>query len=83
MFLDFFFKLKNSRIPVTINEFFTFLEALKLELIQYDLTPESIVNNFSKISSEPEHYHSYLAKINDSMRGEGFEVAAEAINNIL
>ena len=37
MFLDFFFKLKNSRIPVTINEFFTFLEALKLELIQYDL----------------------------------------------
>ena len=53
------------------------------ELIQYDLTPESIVNSFSKISSEPEHYHSYLTKINDSMRGEGFEVAAKAINNIL
>jgi lipid-A-disaccharide synthase len=53
------------------------------ELIQYDLTPESIINSFSKISSEPEHYNSYLTKINDSMRGEGFEVAAKAINNLL
>ena len=53
------------------------------ELIQYDLTPESIVSSFSKISSEPEHYRSYLSEINDSMRGEGFEVAANAINDLL
>ena len=53
------------------------------ELIQYDLTPESIVSSFSKISSEPEHYQSYLSEINNSMRGEGFEVAANAINDIL
>jgi uncharacterized protein with von Willebrand factor type A (vWA) domain len=37
MFLEFFFKLKNSRIPVSLNEFFTFLEALKLDLIEYDM----------------------------------------------
>ena len=53
------------------------------ELIQYDLTPESIVSSFSKISSEPEHYRSYLSEINDSMCGEGFEVAANAINDLL
>ena len=53
------------------------------ELIQYDLTPESIVSSFSKISSEPENYQSYLSEINDSMRGEGFEVAANAINDLL
>ena len=38
------------------------------ELIQYDLTPESIVSSFSKISSEPENYQSYLSEINDSMQ---------------
>jgi lipid-A-disaccharide synthase len=53
------------------------------ELIQYDLTPESIVSSFSKISSEPEHYQPYLSEINDSMLGEGFEVAANAINDLL
>jgi uncharacterized protein with von Willebrand factor type A (vWA) domain len=37
MFLDFFFKLKNSRIPVSLNEFFSFLEALKLDFIEYDM----------------------------------------------
>ena len=37
MFLEFFFKLKNSRIPVSLNEFFAFLEALKLDFIQYDM----------------------------------------------
>ena len=53
------------------------------ELIQYDLTPESIVSSFSKISSEPEYYQSFLSEINDSMRGEGFGVAANAINDLL
>jgi lipid-A-disaccharide synthase len=53
------------------------------ELIQRDLTPEAIVNSFSKISSEPEKYQSYLSQINDSMLGEGFEVAAGAIDNLL
>ena len=53
------------------------------ELIQRDLTPEAIVNSFSKILSEPEKYQSYLSQINDSMLGEGFEVAAGAIDNLL
>ena len=37
MFLDFFFKLKNAKIPVTLNEFFTFLETTKLDFIEFDI----------------------------------------------
>ena len=53
------------------------------ELIQHNLTPDSIVDSFSKISFKPEYYQSYFSEINHSMRGEGFEVAAKAINNLL
>jgi len=53
------------------------------ELIQNDLTISSIVKSFSEISSEPEKYQSYLSKINDSMNGEGFKVAADTIKNML
>jgi len=53
------------------------------ELIQYDLSPRSIVNSFSEVSSKPEQYQSHLSKINDSMQGEGFKVAAKTIKNIL
>ena len=40
MFLDFFLRLKQSKIPVSLNEFLTFLNTLKLDLVQYD------INNF-------------------------------------
>ena len=53
------------------------------ELIQNNLTPDLIVRSFSKISSEPEQYRTYLSKINDSMRGKGFEAAANAISHLL
>ena len=53
------------------------------EFIQNDLTPDSIVNSFSKIVSKPEQYQSYLLDIKNSIRGEGFEVAANAINDLL
>ena len=36
MFLNFFFKLKDARIPVTLNEFFTFLQSIKLDFIQFN-----------------------------------------------
>ena len=53
------------------------------ELIQNNLTPDLIVRSFSNISSEPEQYRTYLSKINDSMRGKGFEAAANAISLLL
>ena len=53
------------------------------ELIQYDLTPDSIVNSYSKIFSEPEKYKSYVSEINDAMSGKGFDIAARAIKNLL
>ena len=37
MFLIFFFKLKEARIPVSLNEFLTFIQALSLNFIQYDM----------------------------------------------
>ncbi len=37
MFLDFFLKLKDSKIPVSLNEFFLFLKALKFDFVQYDI----------------------------------------------
>ena len=37
MFLDFFLKLKDSKIPVSINEFLTFLQALEFNFAQFDV----------------------------------------------
>lgn len=40
MFLDFFLELKKFKVPVSLDEFLSFLNALKLDLVQYN------VNNF-------------------------------------
>ena len=37
MFLDFLIKLKESKLPVSLNEFLIFLDSLKLNLIEYDI----------------------------------------------
>ena len=37
MFLNFFFKLKDSKIPVSLNEFFVFLKALEKNFVQFDM----------------------------------------------
>ena len=37
MFLDFFFKLKNAKIPVSLSEFLNFLNALDNQIISYDV----------------------------------------------
>jgi uncharacterized protein len=37
MFLDFFLLLKNDGLPVTINEYLTFLEALDSEIVDYSV----------------------------------------------
>ena len=52
MFLEFFFKLKNSRIPVSLNEFFTFLETLKLDFIEYDMNKFYYLARASLIKDE-------------------------------
>ena len=53
------------------------------ELIQHDLTSDSIVQSFQEISSELKKYQSHFLKLNDSMQGKGFEAAANAISNLL
>ena len=37
MFLEFFIKLKEFKIPVSLSEYFMFLNALKFDFIQYDI----------------------------------------------
>jgi len=37
MFLDFFFKLKSAKIPVSMNEFLNLLDALDNQVISYDV----------------------------------------------
>ena len=37
MFLNFFLKLKNSNIPISLNEFLVFLKALKFDLVRFDI----------------------------------------------
>ena len=37
MFLDFFLKLKDSKIPVSLNEFLVFLKALEFNFVQYSI----------------------------------------------
>ena len=52
MFLEFFFKLKNARIPVSLNEFFTFLESIKLDFIEYDVNKFYYLARTSLIKDE-------------------------------
>jgi len=37
VFLDFFIKLKDAKIPVSLNEYLSFLSLLKFDFIQYDV----------------------------------------------
>ena len=37
MFLPFFLQLKEAKIPVTLREYLTLLEALKQDLVTYDV----------------------------------------------
>ena len=43
MFLDFLIKLKESKLPVSLNEFLTFLDSLKLDIIEYDIDHGNLV----------------------------------------
>ena len=37
MFLDFFLKLRDSKIPVTLREYLSFLEGFQLNIVQFDI----------------------------------------------
>ena len=37
MFLDFFLKLRDSKIPVTLREYLSFLEGFQLDIVQFDI----------------------------------------------
>ena len=37
MFLDFFLDLKKTKIPVSLNEYLNFLDALSTEFLRYDI----------------------------------------------
>lgn len=52
MFIDFFVKLRNSKIPVSLNEFFIFLKALELDLIHYESNKFYYLARMSLVKNE-------------------------------
>ena len=72
MFLDFFTKLKDSKIPVSLNEFLIFLDALKIDYVQFDVDKfyylartclvkdERLIDNFDLVFSK---YFESIEKI--------------------
>ena len=52
MFLDFFLDLKKVKIPVSLNEYFNFLEALKQGLSLFDLNSFYYLARSSLIKDE-------------------------------
>jgi len=52
MFLDFFLKLKNAKIPVSINEFLNLLDACNNQVISYDVNAFYILARTCLIKDE-------------------------------
>ena len=52
MFLDFFLLLKNNKIPVSIKEYLTLLEALDKEVIQYNIDDFYFLSRTILVKSE-------------------------------
>jgi uncharacterized protein with von Willebrand factor type A (vWA) domain len=74
MFLDFFLLLKNNKIPVSIKEYLTLLEALDKEVIQYNIDDFYFLSRAILVKSE-EHLDIY-----DQLFGAYFK-GIETINS--
>ena len=52
MFIDFFVKLRKNNIPVSLNEYLSFLTALNLDFVQYDIDKFYYLTRTSLIKDE-------------------------------
>ena len=52
MFIDFFIKLRKNNIPVSLNEYLSFLTALNLDFVQYDIDKFYYLTRTSLIKDE-------------------------------
>ena len=52
MFIDFFIKLRKNNIPVSLNEYLSFLTALNLDFVQYDIDKFYYLTRTSLIKHE-------------------------------
>jgi len=52
MFVDFFVKLRKNNIPVSLNEYLSFLTALNLDFVQYDIDKFYYLTRTSLIKDE-------------------------------
>lgn len=92
MFLDFFLKLKDSKIPVTLNEFLSFLSVLDLEFVQYDMNKfyylartslvkdEKLFDKFDLIFGE---YFKSIEKVEIDDIFKSVEIPKEWLNKLI
>ena len=52
MFIDFFIELRKNNIPVSLNEYLSFLTALNLDFVQYDIDKFYYLTRTSLIKDE-------------------------------
>ena len=84
MFLDFFLDLKKVKIPVSLNEYFNFLEALKKGLSLFDLNSFYYLARSSLIKDEKLEFtdaRKFLALIRDTF--SPLNIAKSALQNII
>ena len=92
MFLDFFIKLKDSKIPVSLNEFLIFLDALKIDYVQFDVDKfyylartclvkdERLIDNFDLVFSK---YFESIEKIELDDILKSLEIPKNWVNKLI
>ena len=52
MFLDFLIKMKESKLPVSLSEFLTFLDSLQFNIVEFDINKFYYLARTSLIKDE-------------------------------
>ena len=68
MFLPFFLKLKEAKIPVTLREYLTLLEALKKDLVTYDVEAFYYLSRSALVKDE-RHLDRFDQVFSESFKG--------------
>ncbi len=89
MFLDFFFKLKESRLPVSLREYLTLLEAMDNGLADYDinhfyyLSRSILVKDETNIDKFDQVFGAVFKGLEADPDGEDFEIPEEWLRKMV
>ncbi len=81
MFLPFFLKLKEAKIPVTLREYLTLLEGLKQGLVTYDVEAFYFLARAALVKDE-RHLDRFDQVFSESFKGVERVGGAEAIDQV-